>query len=199
MKDTDYMDLFEMRAERGEVSAEEQLATLRKFGLIIPDEFAGQCFPCGDYMPFLATLGWGKHDFEQKTWTPSSSQVYAFDGEVCFIETMYHIYIQGLQSISEGELTFSDVETDFSHVDWDGPGGKVDVRCTINGIPFQYNAIFQGDWIDTNIRCAVNEHLAKLGISKRFFYTDGEQGEIIFFCAEDWAREFEEATLCYMS
>lgn len=27
---------------------------------------------------------------------------------------------------------------------------------------------------------------------------DVPEGEIIFFCTEEWAREFEEATLCYM-
>ena len=39
----------------------------------------------------------------------------------------------------------------------------------------------------------------ELDVEKRFYATDCDQGEIIFFCTEEWAREFESATLCYMS
>ena len=44
MKGAEYTDLFDMRAERGAVSIEEQLATLRKLGVIIPNELATLCY-----------------------------------------------------------------------------------------------------------------------------------------------------------
>ena len=56
-----------------------------------------------------------------------------------------------------------------------------------------------GDWLDVTVQDAVNEQLEKQGIRKRFYATDGTQGNTLFFCTEEWAEKLEEATLCYLS
>lgn len=198
MKDTDYMDLLEQAAERDPISTEELTAVLRGFGLEIPDglEMIGSDT---DFRSVLLSLGWGKFDFDQHLWTPTSRQVFAFDAEVYDIEHMYLNYMKGIQAISQGELTITDVNQDNSNVNWEEPSGTVMVTFCLNGIACRYNADFQGDWLDVQIRQALNGYLEQLGIEKRFYATDGSQGEIIFFCTEEWARKFEEATLCYMT
>lgn len=197
MKDTQYMDLFEQAMERGPVPAEEQAAVLRGLGLDFPDSL--QFFPDEAFRSALLTLGWGSYDFDKDLWTPSSHQVFAFDAEVYSIEQMYLNYMKGIQAISEGELTFTEVKQDNSGVNWEAPSGEVAVTFCLNGMACRYDAAFQGDWLDTRIRQALNGYLEQLGVEKRFYATDGSQGEIVFFCTEKWARAFEEATLCYMS
>ena len=112
---------------------------------------------------------------------------------------MYSNFIKGLQTIPKGELVFSDVVQDDSDVDWDTPDGIIHVSYRLNGVPCSFDAQFMGDWMDTSFQDAVNRELEKLGIQKRFYATEGMQGNTLFFCTETWARKLEEATLCHMS
>lgn len=198
MKDTDYMGLFDRRMEHDPLSAEEVMATLREFGLIVPDSAKKYFCPGLWYNNFFEGFASGHYDFDSRVWTPSSNQIFSFDSEVIDMDHMYLNYLKGLQSISEGELTFTDVIQDMSKVNWEEPSGKVGVTFRLNGMECRYDADFMGDWLDCHIREAVNRYLEELGIEKRFFATDASQGETIFFCTEEWARRFEEATFCYM-
>lgn len=201
-----YMDLMERRDERGPVSLDEQVRVLKELGITLSDEtlkstqeiWSEESFGYEYWLPLLYE-GWGSYDYKTGTWTPSSSQVYSFDAEFYDVEGMYQLYLQGLQSISQGELMFSDVSADYSKVDYDSRDGTVEVKFTLNGQKCTFLARYMGDWLDLMIRDAVNGALEELGVEKRFYATDGGQGEIIFFCTEEWARAFEEATLCYMS
>lgn len=197
MKDTNYMDLFEQAMERDPIPAKEQAAMLRGFGLEIPDSVAFDSNT--GFRSVLLSLGWGKFDYDQNLWTPTSHQVFAFDAEVYDIDHMYLNYMKGIQAISQGELTITDVKQDNSGVNWDEPSGTVVVTFRLNDTECRYDADFQGDWLDVRIRQALNGYLDQMGIEKRFYATDGPQGEIVFFCTEEWARKFEEATLCYMT
>ena len=200
MRDTDEMELYDRREERGPVPAEEQMAVLRRLGLDIPDPEIEQASPEYAYLPILLSLGTRGYRRVDGVRTRQPSQVFSFDMEADDAEEMYRDYFLGLQSLSEGELAFTDLTVDLSQVDWEGPGGVVDVCCAINGTPFQYSAAFQGDWLDMDIQAAVNGCLEALGSEKRFFATsDGGQYVTVFFCTEEWARAFEEATLCHMS
>lgn len=201
MKHTNFHDIVDQSMERGPVPLEEQVAVLRGLGLEVPEPNVDLDVDLGggDYEMLLGTIGWGEFNFDTDEWSPSSHQIFAFDAEVYSIENMYLNYLKGLQAISQGELTFSDVSQDNSKVDWDEPGGTVDVSFRVNGTQCRYRAQFQGDWLDVRIRNAVNAHLEKLGVEKRFYATPGMQGEIVFFCTEEWAERFEAATLCYMS
>lgn len=198
MKDTNYMDLFERRMERGPLHLLQMTDILHSLGLTIPPlDVTDQ--DGLDFAQLLTFVGEGNFDFDSGIWTPSSSQVFLFDGEAFDIAHMYCNFIKGLQAISEGELAFSDVEQDDSRVNLEELGGIMEVRYCLNGVECRFDAQFMGDWLDVNIQDAVNRELEKQGIGKRFYATDGIQGNVIFFCTEDWARTFEEATLCYMS
>ena len=205
-----YMELLEQQNERGPVSADEQIKVLTELGLTLSEEtiasmreYEKECKENNsfgfEYMLPLEMEGSGVYDYKNYTWAPSSSQIYAFDSEFFDVEGMYQIYLKGLQSISEGELTFTDITTDYSKANFENRGGTVDVRFKLNGKECRFEAEFMGDWLDTHIRNEVNRCLEELGVEKRFYATDCDQGEIIFFCTEKWAREFESATLCYMS
>ena len=51
------------------------------------------------------------------------------------------------------------------------------------------------DWIDTKVLGIFNPLLEQEG-SQKYFYATGDdgQGAIVFFCTEDWAKEFTEKT-----
>lgn len=205
-----FMELLERRDERGSVSADEQIRVLTELGLTLSEstvasmrEYEEVCKRKNsfglEYSLPLEAEGSGVYHYDNCTWTPSSSQVYAFDSEFFDVEGMYKIYLQGLQSISQGELIFSDIITDYSNADFENRGGTVDVRFKLNGKECRFEPEFMGDWLNLRIRNVVNRCLEELGAEKRFYATDGGQGEIIFFCTGEWAKKFEEATLCYMS
>ncbi len=203
MRDTDYMQLFDSRMERGSQPLSHQIAVLQGLGLTVPENIVQEVFqkgnPPSDFGELLAAIGVGEFDWDTGVWTPVSNQVFSFDGEVFSIENMYPNFIKGLQAISEGELVFSDAAQDDSDVDWEAPGGIMHVSYRINGVLCSFDAQFMGDWLDVSFQDAVNHELEKLGVQKRFYATDGIQGNTLFFCTEEWARKFEEATLCYMS
>lgn len=214
VRDTDYMELWERRSARGPVPPEEQVETLRGLGLDIPDtavddlvsmhdtlrEIFGddEAIFDDDYTYILECVGLGEYDFESGVWTPSS-QIYSFDAEVWDIDGMYQTYFEGLQAISEGELTFTDVTQDDSGANYEEGTGTVLVEFCLNGRQCRYEAAFMGDWLDISIRNEVNRCLEELNIEKRFYATDASQGETIFFCTEEWAKQFETATLCHIS
>lgn len=199
MDNTDYMEVFDRKMDRKTYPAAEQLAILRRLGLDISQEAADCANEEREFTAILEKEGFGVFEGQQLLWAPSSKQVYAFDAEVVNIETMYCDYIRGLQAISEGELTFTDVVQDDQQVNWDEPSGVVVVRFCLNGTACQFEAEFQGDWLDVNVLDSINSFLEKLGVEKRFYYMDGSCGEIIFFCTRAWASEFETSTDCYMS
>lgn len=203
MKNTNYMDRMEQRMERGPLTLDQQIEILRGLGLNIP-EAVFQELPAGasqeiGFAELLAIIGFGQFDFDTGIWTPSSDQIFSFDAEVFDVGRMYLNFFQGLQAISKDELCFSDVEQDDSLVNWDEPSGVLRVFYRLNGIPCRFDARFMGDWLDVTVQDAVNEQLEKQGIRKRFYATDGTQGNTLFFCTEEWAEKLEEATLCYLS
>lgn len=203
MKDTDYTQLLEQRMRRGRLSVSQQTDILSKLGLNIPERAVTDWDTSEGFVPdfseLLAAAGWGEYDFEKGLWTPSSNQIYSFDGEVYDLENMYVNFLKGLQAISSGELTFSDMVQDNRDVNWEYGWGTVHVSFRLNGRECRFDAEFQGDWLDVLIQDAVNRELEKLGVEKRFYATDGVQGNTIFFCTEEWARKFEQETLCFMS
>ena len=199
MDNTNYMDLWEQRMNRDTLSEEEQLRILRSLGIVIPEDAAQECNTEDEFTSVLAAIGWGDYDYDKRLWTPSSQQIYAFDAEAFDIEAMYPNYLKGLQAISKEELSFTNIVQDNSKVHWEEPSGTVSVRFQINGMDCSYDADFQGDWLDCRILAVVNHCLEKLGVDKRFYSTDIDQRVIIFFCTEQWARQFERATLCFMS
>lgn len=101
---------------------QETVAALRSLGIEIPDETVRETEKAvadmvsywktaesdrgeqyGDFvLLLLSRLGEGEYDYDTGIWTPTSSQVYAFDAEVYDIEHMYALFLQGVSSIVPG-------------------------------------------------------------------------------------------------
>lgn len=191
MRDTTYMDIFERRLNAPPVSQEEGLRILQKQGL----ELAHQPEPCDDWdhASALEAAGRGTWD-ENGAWTPSSRQFYAADAESSDPEQMYQGYFAGLRSIaSELDLRLQGFQTAENGED------TIMVRFLVNGNLAEYTAQTYGDLLDTGIQRAINDALERLSVEKRFYSIDTTQGTVVFYCTEEWARAFEEATLCFMN
>ena len=198
MQDTNRMELFEREMDAPPVSQEEGLAVLRRLGLELSPQEEDEEVAWG-YWPALEAAGMGTWDEDTGRWTPTSRQFFSFDAEGTGLEEMYTHYFEGLQSITaDPELTFRLLDLYTSRVNWEEQEGTVTIRFLMNGLLCDYEARFCGDWLDMGIQRAVNEGLAKFGVEKRFYGIDASQGRTMFFCTEDWARAFEEATLCFM-
>jgi len=173
------------------VSPEAQTEVLRRLGLELTPEAEAAASAEYPYETALMTLGCGEYDWETDVWTPTSRQVFYMDGEVAVIEEMYDLLFQGLSSISRDELTFSEVRADFSGIDWEADTGIVPVSFRVNGAEGRFEAAWGGDWIDFGVLDAVNDCLTG---DKRFYFTYGGQGEILFYCDAAWAADFTAQT-----
>ena len=81
MRDTDEMELYDRREERGPVPAEEQLAVLRRLGLDIPDPEIEQASPEYAYLPILLSLGTRGYRRVDGVRTRQPSQAFSLDME----------------------------------------------------------------------------------------------------------------------
>ncbi|MCI8524530.1 MAG: hypothetical protein HFF17_01100 [Oscillospiraceae bacterium] len=173
------------------VPPETQAEVLRALGLELTPEAEAAASAEYPYEPALMALGYGEYDWETDTWTPTSRQVFYMDGEVVTIEGMYDLLFQGLESISRDELTFTEVQADFSGADWKMDTGTVPVSFRVNEVEGRFEAVWMGDWIDFGVLDTVNSCLTG---EKRFYFTYGGQGEIIFYCDAAWAKDFTAQT-----
>lgn len=153
-----------------------------------------ECFNFEQVVGLILThIGMGTTDFDAGTWTPSSDRVYAFDTEVFDIGQMYTLFLTGVQSISRGELTFTDIEEDLSGIDWDKGEGVRIVRFLCNGSPYQIEVETQNDWFDFAAISKMNEVFAREGLENRLWYTtDGYQECILFYDTPQWAEKFSK-------
>ena len=196
MRDTDYMEVFERSMDMPPVSREEGLRVLQTLGLELPPQM--QTEEGWSYASALEAAGLGKWNYDTGTWVTTSKQFYAFDAEFPDAAHMYEHYFAGLASItSEPELTFRFL--DYLNVQVNEGEGTLTVYFLVNGAIVEYDARVDRDWIDTGIQRAINDCLELLGVEKRFYSIEASQGRIVFYCTDEWARAFEEATLCFMS
>lgn len=80
--------------------SKETIKKLEDFWADTPEEFTQDLYKT----PLLLTsIGGGSYDYDNHTWTPTSSQVYSFDIEVFDIGQMYTMFMQGISAISGGE------------------------------------------------------------------------------------------------
>lgn len=178
---------------------EAQLETLRRLGLRLTPEAEAACVPDPPYLPVLEALGRGRYDPVLGVWTPTSRQVFYMDEWAEWADEIYPLYFQGLESIAEDQVFFREIFADFRSVDRETGSGTVPISLELNRRPLCLTARFYADGPDCTILNGVNRALAAQGVEKRFFFTDGGRGEVVFFCTAAWARQFEEATLCWTS
>jgi hypothetical protein len=142
----------------------------------------------------------GDYDYATGVWTPISSHVYSFDVEVFDIENMYSLFFQGIMSINNSEFAISNVVEDMSGVNQETGQGERKVSFLYNGLTQLFIANGNFDWFDVKVIDFVNDILAQNGNQKKLYgFSDGYQECIIFYCTEEWAREFTAKTGCVLA
>lgn len=145
----------------------------------------------------LSSIGDGDYDYKTGKWIPSSNKIYSFDMECYDIDNMYQLLFEGLASISNKELKFSNVSVDTSKVDYDNGGGTLTVKFDLNDKTYTYLAQYYNDWYDVGILDFINNKLKEENNSKQlYFMEDGYQTYIVFYCDREWANVLEEKTEC---
>ncbi|MBQ8555292.1 MAG: hypothetical protein IJ438_05390 [Clostridia bacterium] len=137
----------------------------------------------------LALLHLGMGTFaDDGSWTPSSSEVYAFDAEVFDIENMYALFLQGVQAIVP-EVTIAEVQEDLSGMrtgtplagllglSWDEGTRRVSFLC--NGHPYEKELTNYGDWFDAAMIDYMNEVLLAEGCEHRLHVVSSDYDQLV--------------------
>lgn len=167
---------------------------LTELGIQVPETDIGDDF-VDEYMvvELLCWAGMGEYDPDTFAWTPASSGVYAFDLEVFDVGNMYTDFLRGVEALSGGELVFTDVVEDETHVNLDEGTGWKEITFTFNGQTHTIRAEMMSDWFDPSFADAIAELTADADKQLRFHF-DGYQMACVFWCDDAWAREFTRAT-----
>lgn len=143
----------------------------------------------------LTELGSGTYDKETGAWSPSSSNVYAFDVEVFSPDTMYADFLRGVSALGGGELDFTGIQENLDGVDWETGSGTRSVTFAWRGTSYTLDAKMMHDWFDPRFADALNELIApNCGGKQLYFGSDGYQELFVFYCGAQWAAAFEAAT-----
>lgn len=123
--------------------------------------------------------------------------IYAFDAEVLDVDSMYRGFLEGIESISSGELSFDNIVEDLSGVDWENGEGMRTITFDLNGKNHVYTAKAQQDWFDMDMLNALCDAVGTSESGKQLhFVLDGGQGCILFYQTQEWAQQFTKATGC---
>ena len=186
------MSLSEIAVVLRELGIEVQddmVASMEEEWKDYPEEVA-ECLDEGAML--LSALGMGNYNYTTWEWTPVSKQVFCFDMEAFDIGNMYKNLFRGVEAISDGELSFADVD---EACDFEQLSGTRDVKFILNGEMYQYKAKLESDWYDIYILDYLNDIVKEKGLKKQlYFMPDCGQGCIVFYADEAWAAEFTSKT-----
>ena len=194
-----------------EMTYDEAVQALRDAGIFIPEEKVTETKAWieekklnRDFFAsyLLSRVGWGVYDYNTYTWTPTSTDVYAFDCEIFNIEKMYTDFLQGVASIVPG-FAYTDVEetleeeeeileeTDGEWSDVSGVkaylerltgllssrGGPLSkgtktVSFRLNGHTYRKQLAYYGDWFNEDAVGWINGVLEAEGFSGRLYSFD---------------------------
>lgn len=152
----------------------------------------------------LVSIGMGDYDYTAYTWTPTSSDVYAFDAEIFDIGNMYGLFLQGVQAIVPGFDCQNVTETLEENRETPTPeemiaaGGQISegtktVSFTLNGHSYEKELDYYGDWFNEEAIAWINEVLQREGFDGRLHeFFDGGQGVILIYGSQDKADQLEQ-------
>lgn len=188
------------------VSLEKQVKQLETLGVHITEDTIDNCremfkidpvnhvFVEGmPYTYLLYTSGCGEWNNISEKYEQISKEVYAFDMEAMDISEEYITILNGIQEIGEGDFIFTDGKEDTSKVDMENGTGKIMITYQCNGVPCEYEAKMQYDWVDPGFIVTVSEQLEKQIPDKKLYYLfDDQQGMIVFWRDAAWGKQFLE-------
>ncbi|MCX4341182.1 MAG: YcxB family protein [Lachnospiraceae bacterium] len=199
-------NVSERRYER--VALEKQVEVLASLGLSVPKEAEESVRNSMEeyglydlveespYIWLLTNMGAPTHD-EDWNVTGYAEDVFWFDFEGFDISTDYIDVLNGMRALAKGSCLddVTDLQEDMTEADWENGKGVITVSLTRKGQTYSYVMDMYYDWIDTKVLGIFNPLLEQEG-SQKYFYATGDdgQGAIVFFCTEDWAKEFTEKT-----
>lgn len=199
-------NVSERRYER--VALEKQVEVLASLGLSVPKETEESVRNSmeeyglydlveeSQYIWLLTNMGAPTHD-EDWNVTGYAEDVFWFDFEGFDISTDYIDVLNGMRALAKGSCLddVTDLQEDMTEADWENGKGVITVSLTRKGQTYSYVMDMYYDWIDTKVLGIWNPLLEQEG-SQKYFYATGDdgQGAIVFFCTEDWAKEFTEKT-----
>lgn len=195
------------RLKSGSVSFDEQLSILESLGIRIPerdqedyrrwleeDKEYQDYLEQYPYVDILSYAGYGYYD-EETGKRIFLDSVFWFDFEGIDVSRDYLDIMEGLNALGKGEFTLTNVSESGSGIDWESGGGELTVSFTYDGLPYQFVAQINNDWIDGEIIDYFNGVLKQRGNVKRMYQLDdGGQGLILFYNTEEWAQEFYKKT-----
>lgn len=126
-----------------------------------------------------------------------SEEVFWFDFEGWDISTDYIEVLEGMKALAQGSSIDSvkNIREDTDSVNWEEGSGEITVRLEWRGQEYFWQMDVEYDWIDGEVLGIFNSLLEQDGTAERFYATgDGGQGALVFYCAQDWAEKFENAT-----
>lgn len=145
----------------------------------------------------LMKLGMGSMNYQTGEWTALSSQVYAFDAEVMFIDLMYTQFLQGVQAIvSDVEITGIQEDLSGMTVEMtfaDDPqvmptDGKRKVSFLCNGHSYSIELESYGDWFNMRMFDFMNQVLEKEGCEKRLHILTDKYNQMIIMIYDSFER-----------
>ena len=164
------------------------------------NEQYGDDFPFEKTPVLLADIGEGNYNFETEEWTPTSKQIFSFDMECYDVENMYKLALEGISSISNGEVTFTNIIDEMKEEEDKDYTGMRKVTFDMNGKTYTFEAEDNRDWYDLEFFNYINSILKEEKNTKQlYFMSDGFQVQIVFYCDMSWAKLFEENTGCTLA
>ena len=138
----------------------------------------------------LDNIGRAEYNIENKEYKLLSKNVYSFDTEIMDIDTMYTIFLNFINKLSNNELKITDIIED-NNIDHEQGTGEKIISFKMNNKEYKYVAYTKNDWFDIKIIGYINKILQE-NKSQKFLYTssDGWQNCILFYNTEEWAKKF---------
>lgn len=191
------------------VPLDEQISVLGSYGFEISPRIAEQArnnmeeydmmriyiegYP---YTWLLMELGAPDHNDDWEV-IGYSDKVFWFDFEGWDISTDYITILEGMMALAPQSAisSITNITENTDNADWDEGTGSIEVSLEWNGTEYSWDMEMQYDWIDEDILGILNALLEKTDEKERFYVTgDNGQGAIVFYCSDEWAKEFEKAT-----
>lgn len=169
--------------------AAEILAQLEPAGITCDDSAILEEMDRLDYgadyskaLDLLCRLGYGEYDYETWEWAPSNSGVYWFDAECINVDSIYTDFLRGVSGMNPETLNFTNIQEDYSQVDWENGTGPVTVSFDWNDSHYTLDAQLRYDWFDEDVLFELMDIIAAECPGRYLHYTfDGGQGYLVFF------------------
>lgn len=188
------------------VSFERQLEVLKSLGILIPEEDAEnyrkrieqdeesrvyiEGYP---YDSILEYTGGGIYDEDTEKMQYSGSVYYYYFEE--YNDGQDYVYaLEGISTLGQGEVTFTDIVLDADQADWEKGTGDISVFFTCGGHPYRFDTQVNYGWMDKGLITYLNEVLKNEGSEKQLYCLEDKWGVCLFYNTPEWADKFAEET-----